>query len=98
MKTKFLPISIFIVVITMLFPTSAFADGIIIPQPPICEPFPCPVPRPMVQLAIKYHHVEVIIEDQVAITRVDQVFRNDNDWTVEGTYVFPSTLGLKSVT
>jgi Ca-activated chloride channel family protein len=43
----------------------------------------------MVQLAIEYHRVSVTIEDQVAVTRVDQVFRNDNDWTVEGTYVFP---------
>jgi Ca-activated chloride channel family protein len=81
------------VVITLLIPTSAFADGIIIPHPPICEPFPCPVPRPMVQLAIRYHHVEVEIQDQVATTRVDQVFRNDNDWIVEGTYVFPIPLG-----
>jgi Ca-activated chloride channel family protein len=31
----------------------------------------------------------VHIEDQVAVTRVDQVFRNDNDFVVEGTYIFP---------
>jgi Ca-activated chloride channel family protein len=67
----------------------AFADGIIIPDPPICDPGPCPEPYPFVQLAIKYHRVHVTIEDQVAVTKVDQVFRNDNDWTVEGTYVFP---------
>jgi Ca-activated chloride channel homolog len=46
----------------------------------------------MVQLAIKYHHVEVTIEDQIAVTRIDQVFYNPNDWTVEGTYVFPLPL------
>jgi len=40
-------------------------------------------------LAIKYHHVNVSIEDQVATTKVDQVFVNDNPWTAEGTYVFP---------
>src|SRR3989304_6299950 len=33
--------------------------------------------------------VSVTIQDQVATTHVDQVFRNDNDFTVEGTYVFP---------
>jgi Ca-activated chloride channel family protein len=71
----------------------AFADGIIIPDPPICDPGPCPEPYPFVQLAIEYHRVHVTIEDQVAITRVDQVFRNDNDWTVEGTYVFPIPTG-----
>lgn len=40
-------------------------------------------------LAIKYHHVDIQIKDQVATTRVDQVFVNDNPWTVEGTYIFP---------
>lgn len=63
----------------------AVADGIIIVDPP--------PDVPMVKLdealAIKYHHVNVSIEDQVATTRVDQVFVNDNPWTAEGTYVFP---------
>jgi Ca-activated chloride channel family protein len=67
----------------------ASADGIIIPHPPICEFDRCPEPFPISQLAITYHHVQVEIKDQVAITHVDQVFRNDNDWTVEGTYIFP---------
>jgi Ca-activated chloride channel family protein len=40
-------------------------------------------------LAIKYHHVDIQIKDQVATTRVDQVFVNDNPWTAEGTYIFP---------
>ncbi len=77
-----------------LVPT-ALADGIIIPDPPICLDGPCIdpiVPIPMEQLAIRYHHVTVTIEDQVAITRVDQVFHNPNDWTVEGTYLFPLPL------
>jgi hypothetical protein len=88
MKTRILQSSIAVIVLALLFPVSAFADGIIIPEPPICEPFPCPYIRPMVQLAITYHRVEIEIIDQVAITRVDQVFRNENDWTVEGTYLF----------
>jgi Ca-activated chloride channel family protein len=79
-------IMVFATVITV-FP--AQADGIIIPEPPICEPGPCPMPVPITQLAIEYHHVRVVIEDQVVTTHVDQVFRNDNDWQVEGTYIFP---------
>ncbi len=85
-----------------IMPSSlARADGIIIPEPPICDPcppppcpgpFPCPEPSPLVQLAIRYHRVQVTIENQVAITRVDQVFYNPNDWTVEGTYIFPLPL------
>src|SRR4030042_477715 len=69
-------------------PVPAYADGIIIPDPPVCDPGPCP-PMPISQLAIEYHRVDVTLEDQVAVTHVDQVFRNDNDWTVEGTYIFP---------
>lgn len=73
---------------SLALPLPASADGIIIPDPPPCPSGACP-PRPLVQLAIEYHRVEVTIEDQVAVTRVDQVFRNDNDWDVEGSYIFP---------
>ena len=60
------------------------ADGIVIPEPipniPIVDiPF----------LTIKYHRVTVTIEDQVATTRVDQVFVNEGRHEVEGTYIFP---------
>jgi Ca-activated chloride channel family protein len=61
------------------------ADGIIIPDPP----FPPTEPFPMKQLEITYHHVNVSIKDQVAVTRVDQVFFNPNEWAVEGVYFFP---------
>lgn len=80
-------------IIAVSITAPAFADGIIIPEPPICEFGPCPGPFPISQLAIEYHRVSVVIEDQVAVTQVDQVFRNDNDWTVEGTYVFPLPQG-----
>jgi Ca-activated chloride channel family protein len=88
--------------ICLALPTSALADGIIIPPPPPCEicppppcpgPYPCPPPTPMTQLVIRYHHVEVKIDDQVALTHVDQVFFNPNDWEVEGTYLFPLPAG-----
>ncbi|OGO63766.1 MAG: hypothetical protein A2029_04495 [Chloroflexi bacterium RBG_19FT_COMBO_47_9] len=93
MKTKsilFTAGMLVILSLTLLFPTSAFADGIIIPDPPICDPGPCPpVIIPMDQLVIRYHHVTVSIQDQLAVTHVDQVFYNPNDWTIEGTYIFP---------
>jgi Ca-activated chloride channel family protein len=86
--------SLILVGLQLLFPIPAYADGIIIPEPPICDPIPCPpVPKPMAQLAIEYHHVQVDIDQQVATTHVDQVFRNDNPWTVEGTYIFPLPTG-----
>jgi Ca-activated chloride channel family protein len=88
------------VLILLMFPFPALADGIIIPEPPVCDPcppppcppghLPCPpVPSPMTQLDIRYHQVDVTIDDQVATTRVDQVFFNPNDWPVEGVYLFP---------
>jgi Ca-activated chloride channel family protein len=79
-----------ILISTLFFPAAALADGIIIPDPPLCDPGPCPpVIIPMDQLVIRYHHVTVAIEDQLAVTHVDQVFYNPNDWTIEGTYIFP---------
>jgi Ca-activated chloride channel family protein len=94
MKKFRLPlISILIFTFVLLAtPSPALADGIIIPEPPPCEFFPCP-PVPVAQLAIKYHHVDVTIEDQVAVTHVDQVFYNPNDRQIEGTYIFPIPLG-----
>jgi Ca-activated chloride channel family protein len=63
---------------------TAWADGIIIPEPPPDVPI-VDVPY----LTIKYHRVTVTIEDQVATTHVDQVFVNEGRFEVEGTYIFP---------
>jgi Ca-activated chloride channel family protein len=79
-----------ILICSLVLPIPALADGIIIPDPPPCDPGPCPpVVIPMEQLVIRYHHVTVSIHDQLAVTHVDQVFYNPNDWTIEGTYIFP---------
>ena len=79
-----------VLISSLLLPASARADGIIVPDPPICNQTPCPpIVIPMDQLVIRYHHVTVMIKDQLAITHVDQVFYNPNDWTIEGTYIFP---------
>jgi Ca-activated chloride channel family protein len=90
MKSHRIPTVLLVLIILTLFsPIAASADGIIIPDPPICVPGPCPGPIPIAQLAIRYHHVDVTIEDQIAVTHIDQVFTNPNDWQVEGTYIFP---------
>ncbi len=63
----------------------------------VCQPCrnvpPCPRPNPFIQLGIKYHHVTVSIDNQIATTRVDQVFTNSNSYPVEGTYIFPLPKG-----
>lgn len=100
MKAKIISIVLLLTVVIALYPTPARADGIIIPEPPICGPHPCPPPPcpgprpcppmpPIAQLVIRYHHVAVDIQDQIATTRVDQIFFNPNDWQVEGIYMFP---------
>jgi len=58
------------------------ADGFIIPVPP-------PPVRVVPDLAVKYHRVQVTIQDQVAHTQIDQVFLNDSPYELEGTYIFP---------
>jgi len=68
-----------------------FAQGVIIPivcdiRP--CRPIPRPAPLPNV-LPVKSIQLDTKIEGQVATTHVDQVFRNDTPYTLEGTYFFP---------
>ena len=90
MKTRSLAFTVILIFILPIFPSQAHADGIIIPDPFICDLEVCPPPIiPMEQLSIKYHHVTVKIDNQVAVTHVDQVFYNPNDWQIEGTYIFP---------
>ncbi len=69
----------------LLSAAPAAADGIIIPVPPPGRP----IPWREIPLSIKYHRVTTTIADQVAVTRVDQVFVNEAGFAVEGTYIFP---------
>ena len=66
----------------VLLSLGAYADGMIIPEP---RP---DFPRPE-YLGVKYHHVDVSIDNQFAETNIDQVFHNPNYWDIEGTYLFP---------
>jgi len=76
---------VLLVVVLLLHAGPVLADGIIIIDPPIVPPPPDWTPW----LTIRYHRVTVTIEDQVATTKVDQVFRNDGKIAAEGTYIFP---------
>jgi Ca-activated chloride channel family protein len=69
-------------VAALLAACTAYADGIIVPVPPPGRAMPPP-------LSIKYHHVQVAINNQVARTEVDQVFKNNFGAEIEGTYIFP---------
>jgi Ca-activated chloride channel family protein len=96
MKTRALFVAFAALALFLIAMVPAYADGIIIPDPPPCPPPPCqdclpppcPLPPPS-PLAIKYHRVDVMVENQVATTHIDQVFVNEANYPVEGTYIFP---------
>ncbi|MDT7690562.1 MAG: Ca-activated chloride channel [Acidobacteriota bacterium] len=76
-------------VLLALATASADAQGIIVPGP--CERCPAP-PRPIQMpraLPIKSIKIDAKIGAQIATTHVEQIFRNDTDATLEGTYLFP---------
>src|SRR5262245_32661560 len=52
-----------------------------------------PTEKKLPPLAMLNHQVSVSVEDQVAITRVEQTFRNHTDRQLEATYVFPVPKG-----
>jgi Ca-activated chloride channel family protein len=84
MKRRILLVTAMLLGLIMATVGAAYADGIIIPDPPPHVPI-TEVPN----LTIKYHRVRVIIENQVATTHVDQVFVNEAPYEMEGTYIFP---------
>jgi len=78
---------------SLFFASGADAQGVIVPV--ICDIRPCrprPIPRPQPlpnALPVKSIQLDTKIKGQVATTHVEQVFRNDTPYTLEGTYFFP---------
>lgn len=75
-----------------IFALSINAQGVIVPI--ICDRRPCrpPMPRPVPlpnALPVKSIQINTKIDGQVATTHLEQVFRNDTSFTLEGTYFFP---------
>ncbi len=77
---------IFTAIIIIIYSNISFADGfIVIPRPnPLPNPFP---------LEVVYHKVDVKIDGQSAITKIDQSFYNPSDFQLEGFYIFPIPKG-----
>lgn len=76
---------------SVFFSISVHAQGVIIPI--FCEQRPCrprPMPQPLPNaLPVKSIELSTKISGQVATTHVEQIFRNDTPYTLEGTYFFP---------
>jgi Ca-activated chloride channel family protein len=68
--------------VLLAFAASASANGLLIPEDKQLPP-----------LAMLQHKVAITLDDQVAITHVEQVFRNHTDRQLEATYVFPVPKG-----
>src|SRR5262245_15017515 len=60
----------------------AHGPGMLIPEEKTLPP-----------LAMLNHQVTIALEDQVAVTRVEQTFRNHTDRDLEATYIFPVPKG-----
>ncbi len=52
-----------------------------------------PVDKSLPPLAMLDHKVDIAIEDQAAITKIEQTFRNHTDRQLEATYIFPIPKG-----
>lgn len=68
--------------LTFLGTANSMANGLLIPDDQKLPP-----------LAMVYQRVAVSIQDQVAMTTVEQAFRNHTDRQLEATYVFPVPRG-----
>lgn len=60
---------------------SVYAQGIVITN--------APRNTQLQNIRIEKHHVNVTIDNQLATTKIDQVFANPNNRQLEGTYIFP---------
>jgi Ca-activated chloride channel family protein len=69
--------------------TAVLADGILLPV----ERPGTFVIVPDRLFTVKYHHVDVDIDNQLCTTKVDQIFHNDTGVEQEGMYVFPMPEG-----
>jgi Ca-activated chloride channel family protein len=66
------------------------ADGFIVIHNP---PAAVPGHFAFAPLQVTYHHVTAKVDDQVAVTAVDEEFYNPNPQRLEGTYLFPLPAG-----
>jgi len=76
---KFSALSLLMVLVSS--GTKLQADGFIVPVPKPGEKVPA--------LTVKYHRVDIKIQNQVATTAIDQVFLNNHPRDIEGIFIFP---------
>ena len=89
MRTRKVLVCLTFILMVMGSVSVAMAQGVIVPGPcRRCPVPPRPVPLPR-SLPVKSIKIDTKITGQVATTHVEQIFRNDTDAVLEGTYLFP---------
>jgi Ca-activated chloride channel homolog len=78
---RFLPV----LALFLVWSGAAHARGLLIPDDKALPP-----------LAMLNHKVSITLEDQVAVTKVEQTFRNHTNRELEATYVFPVPKGASA--
>jgi Ca-activated chloride channel family protein len=79
-----------LLLVTIAAATFARAQGVIVPRQRPCPPGADCIMRQLPRaLPIKSIKIDAKIAGQVATTHVEQIFRNDTDAVLEGTYFFP---------
>lgn len=90
MKINMFLSGLFLICVVLLISGTAGADGVLIIDP---EAQPGTIPHRIIQkpvpLSVKYHRVQIDINNRIASTAIDQVFRNSYNADLEGTYIFP---------
>jgi len=71
-----------VLALLLVWSGAAHARGLLIPEDKTLPP-----------LAMLNHKVSITLEDQVAVTKVEQTFRNHTNRELEATYVFPVPKG-----
>src|SRR5581483_1716634 len=74
--------ALFVVAVLLLGSNGAHAQGLLIPED-----------RSLPPLAMLQHKVRITIDDQLAVTSVEQTFRNHTNRNLEATYIFPVPTG-----
>jgi Ca-activated chloride channel family protein len=94
MRRKLLILTLIALLLSTARPALALGDGQFYPPEPIPTPWP-PVPEwprpprpPEGRLLLQSYQVQATIEDQVATTRIEQVFTNPGSVPAEGVYLF----------
>src|SRR6266550_4978355 len=80
----------FAALVLLCLARTLLADGLIIVENPEHK---VPGHFPFAPMEVNYHHVDVAIDDAVAVTSVDQEFYNPSAARTEGTYLFPLPRG-----